>query len=533
MVLFFVQKDRIVPFFTLRTICLWYNKQNIYAKKLDNTFLVWFMKKILEILLILGLLVILVLVGKNQLAAFYSNQGYDYYENASYDMAIDCFNKSLMLNPSVSAVHYNLAKSYEGAQLTEQAISEYRKAIQLDNSFIWSYEALANIYFEQKAYKRAIVVLKEAEANASNKQEIADLINHVSSEYMAQLINIAMDEFANEDRAKAYKLLDKALQINPNFAFIHYTLGYFYYAENKHDKAVGKLNEAIRLDSMFFPAHKLLGDIYFEEKSFEEAVREYKTAISINSYDATLLNNLGLAFMNLENYQEAIKFLKEAVSLAPENINFRYSLASVYKDAGEFEKSIIEYNKVINEQPNYPNVYNDLANIYQQQGRKEKAIEEYKKELVLCRDRLLASPNDPLLLNGIACAYNGIGEYDKAKAFADKALRIDPDCREAYLTLATIQNNLCNFDDAMAALEQAKAVSTQKLYYIDKAIANVGELKFFPTDVIYMKNKRCFEGKIKRKTKDAIILEIDIGSTVGTVTLRKDNIERIVAKEDN
>ncbi len=490
------------------------------------------MKKIFELLIIIVLLIVLVFIGKNKLATFYSNQGYDYYESASYDKAIEYFKSSLKLDPLVSTVHYNLAKAYESAGLTGKAEYEYRKAIQLDASFTRGYEALANIYFEQKSYKKAIAVLKEAEASASGPQEMRQLISHVSSEYTAHLINTAMDAFSKGDKPKAYALLNKALKANPTFPFLYHTLGYFYYVDEKYDKAVEKLNKAIQIDNTFFPAHQLLGDIYFEERSFNKAVKVYEMAASINRNDATLLNNLGLAFMNLENYQEAINILEEAVSLDPQNTNFRYSLASVYRDAGRLKESGAEYIKIINKQFDYPNAHNDLADVYVQESREDEAIREYTAELDSCLVKLQANPNDPLLLNSAARAYNGIGEYDKAKISVKKALAIKPDYRQAYLTLANIQNNLCAFEDSMLALKQAKALSPQRLYFIEKAINNVRGLKFFPNTVVYLKNKRRFEGIVKRETKDAIILEIDIGSSVGTVTLPRDDIERIASMEE-
>ncbi len=490
------------------------------------------MKKLIETLIIIALLGVLVFFGKDKLAMFYSNQGFDYYENASYEQAIDSFKKSIALDPLVSTVHYNLAKAYDKAQLKEEAISEYRKSISLDPSFTWGYEALANIYFEKKLYDKAIAVLQEASANGVNDDEIGPLINHVSSEYMANLINTAMAEFAKGKKVKARKLLNKALEINPNFTLAYYTLGYFYYVEEKHDKAIDKLKKAIRLDPMFFPCHKMLGDIYFEQKDFQKSADAYKAAASINTNDAALLNNIGLAFMNLEDYQEAIKFLERAVRAEPDNIHFQYSLASVYRDAGMLNESVSEYSKIIAKDPKYPNVHNDLADIYEREGSKEEAVKEYSKELKLCQKKLKKNPNDPLLLNGIACAYNGIGEYDKAKIFAKRAIAIKPDYREAYLTLANIENNLCNFDDSMAALKRANVLSPDEPYFIKEAMDNVRQLKFFPTTIIYLKNKRRFEGRIKTQTKESIILEMDIGSSVGMVRLQRDDIERIVSKEE-
>lgn len=488
------------------------------------------MKRIAEWLIIAILLTALVFIGRVKLAAFYSNRGYEFYQKGMYNRAIDSFRISIRLNPSAGTVHYNLAKAYDAAGLQKKATAEYKKAILFDSSFLWPYEALAEKYFRQKRYEEAIAILKTAPSDASDDQSANHLINHVSSEYIAHLLNTAMDTYSSGDRQKAYRLLDKVLKANPNLALTYYVLGYFYYNDNQPDAAKERLYEAVRRDKKFFHAHKLLGDIYFEERDFDEAVAEYGKALVIDGRDVTLLNNLGLALMNLERYKDALNFIEKAVMLSPGDINFRYSLASLYRDMGMLEESAAEYKRIILEQPGYLNVHNELAGVYEQQGRKEEAVKEYKRQIDICSRRLLADPDNPILLNSIARAYNGTGEYDTAKVFINKALSIDPDYQEAYMTLANLENNLCNFDASMKALKEAEALSPQELYFIAEAINNVKSLKFLPTHIVYLQNNRRLEGIMKKETDEAVVLEMDIGSTIGEVTLLRSDIERIVNK---
>jgi tetratricopeptide (TPR) repeat protein len=496
------------------------------------------MKKISELLILLVLLAVFILLGKNKLAAFYYNRGNNYYKRNLYKEAIDYFSKSLKINHSVALVHYGLANAYLNEKSEDKAIEEYKKTIQLDSRFLWGYKALAHMYLRREWYQEAIDILRKAKAIIPDNPEIEDLINYTSFEYVAQLINAGVEAFSIGDKLRAHELLNKALQINPNFLFTRYLLGYFYYSTHKYDEAEVMLNEAIRLNNKFFLAHKLLGDIYFEKKIFKKAVVEYKVALSINRNDSTLLNNLGLAFMNLENYNEAIPFLKEALSLNPGNVNIRYSLASVYRDSGRLSEAVSEYKNIINAHPDYPNVHNDLADIYREQGRTQEALEEYRKEIYFCQNKLSGKSNDPFLLADMSYAYNGIGDYAKAKELIDKALTLKPDYREAYLTLASIHRNLGDSVGALAALEKAKGLSAQRYFFIEKTIHDIKELKGFASDkiispaldMVYLKNGRLVEGRIKRETEDDIILEINVGSSTGTVTLSRDSIERIVSK---
>jgi tetratricopeptide (TPR) repeat protein len=489
-----------------------------------------------ELLILPVLFAFLLFVGKNKLAAFYYNRGCSFLENNLYDKAIDSFNKSIKVSPLLSKTHYSLANAYDADNQIEKAIKEYKKAIELDAHFLWGYEALVDIYFRKGEFQEATSLLKEAEANVSNSQDVKELIKLASFKEVAYFINSGVDAFSSGEKSKGYELLNRALRIDPDFVFTYYTLGYFYYSEHKYDEALDILNKADRLDSEFLFTHKLLGDIYFAKKDFVKAIGEYKKALLINSQDPVILSNLGLSFMNLEEYSQAILFLEQALKLDPQNINFRYSLASLYRDAGRIKESALEYKKITQEQPNYLNVHNDLADIYKKDGNNKEAFAEYQKEIDSCQLKLLTTPGDLVLLNSIAYAYNGLGQYAKAKALIDKVLEAKPDYREAYLTLANIQENLKEYQSALESLEKAKGLSNQRQVFIEQKIDDLREqfksinreMKFQTTQTVYLKNGRHFEGVIINETKDRIVLEINIGNSKGSVMFSKGDIERIV-----
>jgi tetratricopeptide (TPR) repeat protein len=454
-------------------------------------------------------------------------------------MAIDSFNTSLKLKPGVSKTHYSLGNAYDADNQPSMAIEEYRKSIELDTAFIWGYEALVDAYLKQGSYQKAIALLKEAKQRLPDSRAIKDLINLTSFKQVAFFIKNGVDAFSSGKKSEGYELLNKALAINPDFAVTCYTLGYFYYTERRYDEALHMLNKASVLDGEFLLTHKLLGDIYFAKKEFNKAVDEYKKALLISKDDPVILNNLGLSFMNIEDYAQAARFLEKAVELSPQNINFRYSLASVYRDAGRLQESVSEYKKIIAVQPDFLNVHNDLADIYKKNGQHNEAFQEYKKEIDFCQAKLLKSAEDPIILNSIAYAYCGIGQCEKAKELINKALEAKPDYREAYLTLATIQKSLGEYQSALASLEEAKGLSNLRQIFIEQKAEDIKEefkaisreMKLPPVHTVYLKAGRILEGIIVSQTPERLTLEMNIGDSTGSVTFAKDDIERITSRK--
>jgi len=498
------------------------------------------MEKIIKLAVFLVLLVAGLYFGRNWLAVYYCNQGSNYYNRGLYKEAAGSFKKSLAINPSVAMVHNNLAFAYREINMADKAIEEYRDTIRIDPRHIRAYVGLSKVYWESARYEEALILLKEAAAKFPNNPEIEKLSDSISFEYMAYCLDKGIEVFFAGDQKKARGLLSKALEIKPDFAYAYYTLGYFCYAENNYQEAESALNKAVQVDPRYWPAYKLLGDIYMEKRDYKEAISKYGVALNLNHESASINNDLGLALMQVERYKEAAGYLKEAVRLQPGNLDIQGSLANVYKDMGLFDQAASEYKKIILRQPDYPNMHNDLADCYKELGRKDEALAEYQIEIGFSGKKLLTSRDDAVILNSLAYAYNGVGNYKEAEGNINKALALQPGYREAYLTLAKIQENAGKNTEALAALAKARSLS-RETGFIDRDIARIkkesqqafkNKAPFLPSDIVYLKNGRRLAGVIKSESGGQVILEAYVGDFTVTTTLPRGEIERIFKFSD-
>ena len=438
------------------------------------------MKRIFEIVLFVVLAIIAFSVVKNKLAAFYFNQGNDSYEKNLYNDAQNYLGNSLRINPGNASAHYVLANVYNAQGQEESAIKEYQEALRLDNKYVAAYKGLVYIYLAQQRSAAALELLDKAKTLLPADLEIKQLIDESTLELVTHLLNSGSDLFVGGNKAKAYRLVNEAVEVNPKFPFSHYILAYFYYVDKDYDKAEASLSESIRQDNGFSLAHKLKGDIYFSKKLFKEAIYEYQAALSLRANDPVILNDVALAFMNMESYEDAITFLRKAVSLEPHNVTFRYNLACLYKDAGRLGEAAFEYDNIISAQTDLPGVYNGLGDIYKTRGLLQQASEQYQKEITLCQNKLLKDPGNVSLLVFLAHAYNGTGEFNKAKDIINEVLAVKPDNGDAYLILAEIYKNLNKPEDSLSALEKARKLSSGKYSFIDNNIDEISKLKSLP-----------------------------------------------------
>ena len=493
------------------------------------------MKKIIEYLLLLVALIIFLYLARGKLEVFFYNQGNGYFERFLYKEAIKSYENVLKINSQSWLAHLGLAEAYRYNQNYDKAVDEYNKTLNINPLCGKAYRYLAEMYSQKGNYAEALSIIKWAREKFPNDLKINQAAQECCSDFVVSTLNKSMELFLANKNLEAISLLKNTLKSCSNFAVAQYTLGYYYFSVKDYDNAEVSLRKALLIDPQFDYAHKLLSRLNFEKGNFEKELSSATEAYTLNNNDAASCNDLGLALMHLERYTEAITYLKKAVSLEPNNADYIYSLGSVYRDNKMYNQAISEYNKLSVLKNDYLNLHNDLADIYGNLGNRTLAVLEYQKEARYCQQELKNNPGSPVLLNNYAYALNGLGESGKAKETIDGVINSYPRYRQAYLTLSKISESMQNADLALKALEKAKQLSAGG-NFIDDGISRINKqpppkakvkMQLEAKDIVYLKNGRQLQGKIKKEYPDKIVLEVWLGSSKGEVIFYRDSIERI------
>ena len=178
-----------------------------------------------------------------QTAEEWFNKGYAALGLSQYDETIKCFEKSIeyfekapKLNPSVSAVYYNLALAYaDGRRDYDKAIECYKKAIEINPNLVPAYRNLGAVYAESKQDNdEAIKYYKKA----------IELSPNYAPVYFN--LGLAYDD-GKEDYAKAIEYYEKAVKLKPDYAKAYLRLANVYVIQGNEEKALGYLKEAAKL----------------------------------------------------------------------------------------------------------------------------------------------------------------------------------------------------------------------------------------------------------------------------------------------
>ncbi|KAL3908736.1 MAG: hypothetical protein SGPRY_009680 [Prymnesium sp.] len=107
----------------------------------------------------------------------------------------------------------------------------------------------------------------------------------------------------------ALKFFQRAIQLQPDFAYAYTLSGHEYSANEDFEKATACYRSAIRFDERHYNAWYGLGNIYFRQEKYDFAEQHLQTALKINPSSSPLYCYLGMAMhANQKTEQASVEF---------------------------------------------------------------------------------------------------------------------------------------------------------------------------------------------------------------------------------
>ena len=251
-----------------------------------------------------------------------SNLGQVLQDQKKLDEAITCFKKAIEVDPNHVPAHVNLANLLLGKP--EEAITHYRKAIELDPNFADAYFNLGNTLRDQFVASRD--PKKRSEAIACYKKAI-----EIDPKHAGVYINLG-NALANreelEERIVCYK---KAIEIDPAYDAPYFNLrqtlrgtglgiAHQTVREQKEAEAIAWFRGVAERNTTVPEAHIQLARLLKEHGKLDEATAACRAAINHLPKNADACNKLGATLCDdLKAYDSAIECFRTATKLDPKH----------------------------------------------------------------------------------------------------------------------------------------------------------------------------------------------------------------------
>jgi adenylate cyclase len=157
-----------------------------------------------------------------------------------------------------------------------------------------------------------------------------------------------------DSMAKAKQLLQKAIDLDDDYADGHAFLGWIFAMTGHYDKALAHGEKAVALNPNSAESHMRYGKVLTQVGKYKESISELHTAIRLNPIPPNVyLYSLGLSYCFDGQYDQAIKWCERAVRDEPNAMFARLFLALTYSLSGRNEEAQIEAAEVLRIHPKF------------------------------------------------------------------------------------------------------------------------------------------------------------------------------------
>jgi adenylate cyclase len=310
-----------------------------------------------------------------------------------------------------------------------------------------------------------------------------------------------LSRLTKEENAKARKMAERAIELEPEYAIAYVLLGYAHILDyllqwnldpRTLEQAFEFARKAISLDDSLSGAHALLATVYSAKGQYEQAISQAERALSLNPNEADTYNIMGFILNSVGRSEEAVEAIKKAMHLNPHhNADYNTNLASAYRNLGRYKEAIASLKEALARNPDRIVTYLDLAQVYRNLGQYKEAIASLKEALAQDPDLIGAyselamnylrvwettQNQDPLILDralemaektvaiddsslgghialSLICLYKK--QYEKALVEAEKLIALAPENAVSYAILAFIFNYVGRSAEAIEMVEKA------------------------------------------------------------------------------
>ncbi|HSU27122.1 MAG TPA: tetratricopeptide repeat protein [Chitinophagaceae bacterium] len=228
-------------------------------------------------------------------ALAFKERGKCYFELQNYESALNDFNRYETLEDDIDEADFYYDKGWIENDLGQynDAVESLKKCLELDDSYTDGYSELGFAYYKLNLNNEAVRNYRVA-----IEQDPADY------HPVIWMGDVYFDNIRDYDSAIVY--YEKGLNLYKKDKVAFYKLGWCYNDKERYSAAVTPLKEAVKLDPNYDEALTELGFAYYKMEQYDMALTQYNSVISRNDKDELCRYSAGLCYY-AKNDQASLK----------------------------------------------------------------------------------------------------------------------------------------------------------------------------------------------------------------------------------
>ena len=271
---------------------------------------------------------------------------YQTYLPEKVDETIDYYNSLLEFGIDMDKIYYELGHLYLKKSDKIHAVSAFKLAEELYPENPYYNNSLAYAYVKAELYDDAIEYYQRA-IKINPDSEWTSIVCHALGAIYAEI---------KENYEAAEATFNAGMVLDPNNVDIQMSLGDMFMAQNDLDKAIKIYCDAIAVDPLNFMVYAKTGLALWEKDYLEESIVAFHKSIELNPDFEISQNKLGVVYLDgLGDPKESIQYFKNAININPNYTLAYFNLARAYQaigdksSAAEYYQMTMDLNKITEE----------------------------------------------------------------------------------------------------------------------------------------------------------------------------------------
>ncbi|KZC14004.1 PREDICTED: mitochondrial import receptor subunit TOM70 [Dufourea novaeangliae] len=414
------------------------------------------------------------------LATFYQNRAAAYEQLKKFSaVKADC-TKALELKPRYAKALLRRARAMEHCNNLESALEDVTAACILENFGNQTALIIADRVLKQLGKQHAMEHLANKKFIMPSKQVIKDYINSFHSDPIFTIIknndysNVSPSfakilECVKEEKYDdviplcTQELNSSEVDTLQHKMEVHLLRATFYFLLGQHETAIDEFATIINSDtaSNATKVNALVkrATLYINLENPEKSFCDYEMAIELDPDCSDIYFYKGQANLLMDKIQEAKEDFKKAVDLNPkfgvayvQKCYTDYHYALINRDIELSNEAMKGFEMAFEKYPDCPDCYILYAQVLSE-------TQEYQKA-----DSYFAKAIEKHPYNASFYVHRGLlqlkwnGNVEKAIGYIKKGLELDDKCEFGYETLATIEVQRGNLEEAISLFDKALAL---------------------------------------------------------------------------
>ena len=392
-------------------------------------------------------------------AEAYFRAGTIYLRLNQVQKGVTYLENSVRLAPDNTKLSFVLAQTYEGAQMLDKAIAEYRKIME---KWPTSQEA-------KESGKRARVLLGRRLGEQGKFDQALQAFSSVLADYPDD-VPAMLDEsltysfMGRLDDAQA--VLEKALKIEPQNAQTHKYLGDVFEKKGDLTRSESQYEQALKFITPGSPFIALVttklelvrGAKFMTKGQLVDAQREFEKVLAADAHNPVARFNLATIYHSLGDLPRSQEMLLSLNKDNPSDLSVKLRLGTIYLEQGHLEEAARELEEVAakgGESPEGQQASKLLVNIRSTLEKKSPRGISNDDRIALYRAIVEKNPDDSKTWFDLGLLYGELRRNDEAIDAFERVSRLNPDDVRPLAILGGLYDDTNKPEKAIEALSRA------------------------------------------------------------------------------